>query len=135
MSQVASVSDTEDTYLPTYLGIRQCRIRRTLLKASTKDKYPAWLDTEDMYPAMTYVQGTYHEPDPSTSRRRLVSRSEHWQRQRKIGGGSLWLEKCTKGGNCDIEVLAIKRIEITRQQWIGELEAIASEPWKVCLHH
>ena len=75
---------------------------------------------------------TYHEPDP-TSRRRLVSRSEHWQRQRKIGGGSsasVWLEKCTKGGHRDVEVRAIKQIEIHRHSgrmldFSRELEAIA----------
>ena len=73
---------------------------------------------------------TYHEPDP-TSRRRLVSRSEHWQRQRQIGFGgfaSVWLEKCTKGGNRDIEVRAVK--QITRRlsaeiDYNRELEAIA----------
>ncbi|KAN0083476.1 Protein kinase-like domain containing protein [Elaphomyces granulatus] len=75
---------------------------------------------------------TYHEPDP-TSQRRLVSRSEHWQRQWKIGGGSsasVWLEKCTKGGHGDVEVRAIKQIEIHRHSgrildFGRELEAIA----------
>jgi serine/threonine protein kinase len=71
---------------------------------------------------------TYHEPDP-TSGQRLVSRSEHWQRQREIGGGgfgTVWLEKCTKGGNRDIEVRAIKEIKIARQiNYYRELEAIA----------
>ena len=87
---------------------------------------------------------TYHESDP-TSQRRLVSRSEHWQRQRKIGGGgfgSVWLEKCTKGGkNRNIEVRAIKQIEISqhhsaRIDYNRELEAIAKfSHWKVWLHH
>ena len=74
---------------------------------------------------------TYHEPDPTS--RRQISRSEHWQRQRKIGGGgfgNVWLEKCTKGGNHDNEVRAIKQIDITGQHSGGidynrELEAIA----------
>jgi hypothetical protein len=83
---------------------------------------------------------TYHEPDP-TSRRRLVSRSEHWQRQRQIGVGgfgSVWLEKCTKGGNLDNELRAIK--QITRQLSEGidynrELEAIVKfSHRKVWLH-
>jgi hypothetical protein len=69
----------------------------------------------------------------------------HWQRQRKIGGGgfgSVWLEKCTKGGkNRDIEVRAIKQIEISQQNsaridYNRELEAIAKfSHWKVWLHH
>ncbi|KAN0067515.1 WD40-repeat-containing domain protein [Elaphomyces granulatus] len=76
---------------------------------------------------------TYHESDP-TSQRRLISRSEHWQRQRKIGGGSsasVWLEKCTKGGHRDVEVRAIKQIEIHQHSgrilvdYSRELEAIA----------
>jgi hypothetical protein len=80
---------------------------------------------------------TYHEPDP-TSQRRLVSRSEHWQRQRRIGGGgfgSVWLEKCTEGHH-DIQVRAIKRIEISAQvDYNRELEAIAKfSHRKVWLH-
>jgi hypothetical protein len=72
----------------------------------------------------------YYEPDP-TSRRRPVE--HYWQRQRKIGGGSsasVWLEKCTKGGHGDVEVRAIKQIEIRRHSgqmldFSRELEAIA----------
>lgn len=40
---------------------------------------------------------TYHESGPA--RRRLLSVSEHWKRQEKIGGGgysTLWLESCPK---------------------------------------
>jgi hypothetical protein len=86
---------------------------------------------------------TYYEPDP-TSRRRLVSRSEHWQRQRMIGSGgfgNVWLEKCTKGGNHDIEDRAVKQMGITRQHsaridYNRELEAIAKfSHRKVWLHH
>ncbi|KAK2756397.1 hypothetical protein FQN54_005289 [Arachnomyces sp. PD_36] len=78
----------------------------------------------------------YDEPDPS-SRRRLVSRSEHWERQKKIGGGgfgSVWLEKCTKGGR-DIKVRAVKQLEKDRRfghlNYNRELEAVAKfSHWK-----
>lgn len=81
---------------------------------------------------------TYHESDP-TSRRRLVPRSEHWQRERKIGRGgfgSVWVEKCTKGHR-NIEVRAVKQIEIdhgsARIDYNRELEAIAKfSHQKVC---
>ena len=70
---------------------------------------------------------TYHEPDP-ISRQRLGSRSEHWQRQRRIGDGgfgSMWLEKCTKGHR-DIQVRAVKRMEISAHvEYNRELDAIA----------
>jgi hypothetical protein len=80
---------------------------------------------------------TYHEPDP-TSQRRLVSRSEHWQRQTRIGDGgfgSVWLEKCTEGHR-DIQLRAVKRIEISaRVDYNRELEAIAKfSHRKVWLH-
>jgi serine/threonine protein kinase len=81
---------------------------------------------------------TYDEIDPTSQR--LVTRSEHWRREREIGSGgfgSVWLQKCT-GGHRDIEVRAVKRIEISRYSRIDynrELEAIAkfSHP-KVQLH-
>lgn len=84
---------------------------------------------------------TYLESDP-TSQQRLVTRSEHWKRQKKIGGGgfgSVWLEKCTKGGRRGIEVRAIKQIEIDRRSaridYNRELEAIAKfSHWKVRFH-
>ncbi|KAH8430990.1 serine/threonine-protein kinase [Aspergillus melleus] len=79
---------------------------------------------------------TYHEPDYK-SRRRLVSRSEHWRRYRKIGGGSygsVWLEKCTKGARQN-ELRAIKQMEVRRQStrvdYYRELKAIAKfSHWK-----
>ncbi|KAF9884426.1 hypothetical protein FE257_001757 [Aspergillus nanangensis] len=78
----------------------------------------------------------YDEPDPA-SRRRLVSRSEHWTKQKKIGGGgfgSIWLEKCIKGGR-DIEVRAVKQLEKDRRvghlDYNRELETIAKfSHWK-----
>jgi hypothetical protein len=78
----------------------------------------------------------FQESDP-TSGLRLVTRSEHWQRQKRIGGGgfaSVWLEKCTKGGRPgstaqDGAVRAVKQIDTdTRLGSIDfnrELEAIA----------
>lgn len=78
----------------------------------------------------------FQESDPA-SRRRLVTRSEHWRRQRRIGGGSfgsVWLEERTKGGRPgtgaqDGAVRAVKQIDIdTRLDSINynrELEAIA----------
>jgi hypothetical protein len=76
----------------------------------------------------------FQESDP-ISGQRLVTRSEHWQRQRKIGGGgfgSVWLEKLTKGGRPgaiaqDGAVRAVKQIDIdSRHESIDynrELEA------------
>lgn len=73
----------------------------------------------------------FHESDRS-SQRRLVSRSESWQRQKKIGCGafgSVWLEKCTKGGRSDIGLRVIKQIDrdprFPRIDYSRELEAIA----------
>ncbi|KAL4898769.1 kinase-like domain-containing protein [Aspergillus ambiguus] len=73
---------------------------------------------------------TYHERSPYS--RGLVSRSEHWQRIRKVGGGgfgSVWLERCTNGGRRDNELRAVKQLEITPQftqsEYNRELEAIA----------
>ncbi|KAJ6015930.1 Tetratricopeptide-like helical [Penicillium herquei] len=76
---------------------------------------------------------TYRESDPD-SRRRLVSRSEHWQRQKKIGAGSyasVWLEKCVEGGRHGTSTLrAVKQIDLSRSGqkpgfYNRELEAIA----------
>ncbi|KAJ5730855.1 Tetratricopeptide-like helical [Penicillium malachiteum] len=76
---------------------------------------------------------TYRESDPD-SRRRLVSRSEHWQRQKKIGAGSyasVWLEKCVEGGRHGASTLrAVKQIDLSRSGqkpgfYHRELEAIA----------
>jgi hypothetical protein len=80
---------------------------------------------------------TFRESDPASGQR-LVIRSEHWQRQRRIGGGgfgSVWLERCTKGGRSgataaqDSVVRAVKQIDMdTRLELIDfnrELEAIA----------
>ncbi|KAI9043586.1 kinase-like protein [Aspergillus affinis] len=80
---------------------------------------------------------TYHEPDYK-SRRRLVSRSEHWRRYGKIGGGSygsVWLEKCVKGARRENGLRAVKQMEVRRQStrvdYNRELEAIAKfSHWK-----
>jgi hypothetical protein len=79
----------------------------------------------------------FQESDP-ISGRRLVTRSEHWRRQRRIGFGgfgSVWLENCTKGGRQDDRdqdaraVRAVKQIDIDTQlgsiDYSRELEAIA----------
>ena len=83
---------------------------------------------------------TYRASDPA-SRRRLVSRSEHWKRQKKIGRGSyasVWLEKSIRGES-RVQVRAVKQIDLSRNGpkhgfYNRELEAIAkfSHP-KVCL--
>ncbi|KAK1143695.1 hypothetical protein N8T08_006095 [Aspergillus melleus] len=80
---------------------------------------------------------TYHEPGYK-SRRRLVSRSEHWRRYGKIGSGSygsVWLEKCVKGARRENALRAIKQMEVRRQStrvdYNRELEAIAKfSHWK-----
>jgi hypothetical protein len=84
---------------------------------------------------------THQELDP-TSRWRQVSRSEHWQRQKKIGGGAfgtVWLETSSKGVH-NIEARAVKQIEINQHSkqidYNRELEAIAKfSHQKVRLHH
>lgn len=80
---------------------------------------------------------TFRESDPASGQR-LVIRSEHWQRQRRIGSGgfgSVWLERRIKGGRSgataaqDSAVRAVKQIDMdTRLGLIDynhELEAIA----------
>ncbi|OOQ87150.1 hypothetical protein PEBR_18436 [Penicillium brasilianum] len=80
---------------------------------------------------------TFRESDPASGQR-LVIRSEHWQRQRRIGSGgfgSVWLERRIKGGRSgataaqDSAVRAVKQIDMdTRLGLIHcnhELEAIA----------
>ncbi|KAJ5974972.1 hypothetical protein N7481_008679 [Penicillium waksmanii] len=74
---------------------------------------------------------TYNESD-ATSRRRVVARSEHWKRRRRIGGGgysTVWLEECAQGSRCDIQVRAVKQIEtggrFHRIDFNRELETIA----------
>lgn len=82
---------------------------------------------------------TFQESD-SISGRRLVTRSEHWRRQRRIGGGgfgSVWLETRTKGGSPRLAqdvgtVRAVKQIDmdtrlgsIDYKLYDRELEAIA----------
>ena len=91
------------------------------------------LETKFIHGDIIETVHTYYERDPS--QRRLVSRSEHWQRQGRIGDGgfgTVWLEKCTKGFR-DIQVRAIKRIEVSgRVDYNRELEAIAKfSHWKV----
>ncbi|KAJ5358988.1 Tetratricopeptide-like helical [Penicillium cataractarum] len=78
----------------------------------------------------------FQESDPA-SRQRLVTRSEHWRRQKRIGGGgfgTVWLEKCIKGGRPgatpqDGAVRAVKQIDIDTRlgsiEYNRELEAIA----------
>ncbi|CEJ58057.1 Putative WD40 repeat [Penicillium brasilianum] len=79
----------------------------------------------------------FQESDP-ISGRRLVTRSEHWRRQKRIGFGgfgSVWLEICNKGGRQDHRnqdgraVRAVKQIDIDMQfgsiDYSRELEAIA----------
>lgn len=79
---------------------------------------------------------TFQESD-QTSGRRLVTRSEHWRRQRRVGRGgfgSVWLEKCTKGGRPEVTaqdgaVRAVKQIDMDTRfgsiDYSRELEAIA----------
>ncbi|KAJ5159252.1 Tetratricopeptide-like helical [Penicillium coprophilum] len=79
---------------------------------------------------------TFQESDP-TSGQRLVTRSEHWQRQKRIGRGGfgcVWLEKRTKGGRPgaiaqDGAVRAVKQIDTDPSprsiDFNRELEAIA----------
>ncbi|KAJ5521022.1 hypothetical protein N7463_001475 [Penicillium fimorum] len=78
----------------------------------------------------------YHGPESSSQR--PVEKVEHWQREKKIGGGGfgeVWLERCTKGEKQGHQVRAIKEITVHRQKYYArELEAITkfSHP-KACL--
>ncbi|KAJ5461269.1 Tetratricopeptide-like helical [Penicillium daleae] len=75
---------------------------------------------------------TFQESDPN-SRQRLVTRTEHWRRQRKIGGGgfgTVWLETCTRGSRTGpAAVRAVKQIDLDSRlgkiDYNRELEAIA----------
>ncbi|KAJ5590038.1 hypothetical protein N7450_004010 [Penicillium hetheringtonii] len=72
----------------------------------------------------------WHEAEPA--QRRPVSLSEHWKRQRKIGGGgysTVWLESCPKVSRYGVQLRAVKQIEtggrFARIDFNRELEAIA----------
>lgn len=74
---------------------------------------------------------TYQESDP-TSGNRLIARTEHWQRQKKIGNGaygSVWLENCTKGQRNGNRVRAVKQSHLDSRSgpvdYTRELEVIA----------
>ncbi|KAJ5859895.1 hypothetical protein N7534_005172 [Penicillium rubens] len=77
----------------------------------------------------------FQESD-SASRQRLVTRLEHWRRQRRVGNGgfgTVWLEECIKagrpGGTQDGTVRAVKQIDMDTRfgsiDYNRELEAIA----------
>ncbi|OQE20308.1 hypothetical protein PENSTE_c013G05668 [Penicillium steckii] len=75
---------------------------------------------------------TYHWHEAEPAQRRPVSLSEHWKRQRKIGGGgysTVWLEKCPKHSRYGVQLRAVKQIEtggrFARIDFNRELEAIA----------
>lgn len=69
---------------------------------------------------------TYRESDLESGRR-LVTRKEHWQRQRKIGSGSfgsVWLEKCIQETR-SVQFRAVKQLPIHDSvDYRRELEAI-----------
>ncbi|KAJ5926171.1 hypothetical protein N7516_007944 [Penicillium verrucosum] len=59
---------------------------------------------------------TYYEQESLSHR--PVKKSEHWQREKKIGDGGfgeVWLERCTKGNSHGHDVRAIKQMEVRRQ--------------------
>ncbi|KAJ6140713.1 hypothetical protein N7497_011606 [Penicillium chrysogenum] len=77
----------------------------------------------------------FQESD-SASGQRLVTRLEHWRRQRRVGNGgfgTVWLEECIKagrpGGTQDGTVRAVKQIDMDTRfgsiDYNRELEAIA----------
>lgn len=70
---------------------------------------------------------TYYEQE-SLSQQRPIQKSEHWQREEKIGGGGFgeaWLERGTKGNGHGCDVRALKQIQVRRQiNYNRELEAI-----------
>lgn len=104
------------------------------------------LDSQlDTYFLPDSTVNTHCESNP-TGQRRVINRSEHWQRQRKIGGGgfgTIWLEKCSSGGQPDGlirngSLQAVKQMAVDQQygpiDYHRELEAIAKFSHKrVCL--
>ncbi|KAJ5966782.1 hypothetical protein N7501_003030 [Penicillium viridicatum] len=59
---------------------------------------------------------TYYEQESLSQR--PIKKSEHWQREKKIGDGGfgeVWLERCTKGSSHGHDVRAIKQMEVRRQ--------------------
>lgn len=79
---------------------------------------------------------TYYRQESLSQR--PTKKSEHWQREKKIGDGGfgeVWLERCTKGNSHGHDVRAIKQMEVRRQVDYGrELEAIAKfSHTKACL--
>ncbi|KAJ5425069.1 hypothetical protein N7465_000139 [Penicillium sp. CMV-2018d] len=68
-------------------------------------------------PGSTYeTVHTYYEQESLSQR--PIKKSEHWQREKKIGDGGfgeVWLERCTKGNSHGHDVRAIKQMEVRRQ--------------------
>lgn len=76
---------------------------------------------------------TFQESDPK-SKQRIVTRSEHWRRQKIIACGAfgtVWLETCTHSGGTrqNATVRAVKQIDLDSRfgeiDYHRELEAIA----------
>ena len=68
----------------------------------------------------------------STVRERVISREEHWKRQKFVGRGSygnVWLEQCVKGQR-EVEFRAVKEVvkfphDSKKIDYNRELEAIS----------
>jgi hypothetical protein len=95
-------------------------------------RVPDWvvdskLETHFLPGAKHETVHTYYEQESVTQR--PIKKSEHWQREKKIGDGGfgeVWLEKCTKGKNHGNHVRATKEMSVRRQvDYARELEAIA----------
>jgi hypothetical protein len=94
------------------------------------------LDTYFLPDCTVETVHTYRESD-TTGQRRVVNRSEHWQRQIRIGGGgfgNVWLEKCIRGGHLDGPIRdgtlrAVKQMTVDSRygsiDYNRELEAMA----------
>ncbi|KAJ5394929.1 uncharacterized protein N7487_009232 [Penicillium crustosum] len=82
---------------------------------------PDWvLDSklETHFPAGSKYETVHTYYQQESLSRRPIKKSEHWQREKKIGDGGfgeVWLERCTKGNSHGHYVRAIKQMEVRRQ--------------------
>ncbi|KGO46196.1 hypothetical protein PEX1_048850 [Penicillium expansum] len=83
-------------------------------------RVPDWvldskLETHFLPGAKHEIVHTYYEQQSLSQR--PIKKFEHWQREKKIGGGGfgeVWLERCTKGTNHGNHVRATKQMEYER---------------------
>jgi hypothetical protein len=71
---------------------------------------------------------TFQESDLK-SRQRLVTRSEHWRRQKKIGGGgfgTVWLETYTQDTSSSTSAPLLQCVQSSRLIWTRDLARLTT---------